>query len=250
MNRLGLIGFNVVFYILLVLFTSAAVPLFALFLVGVAVFFPRRVVLRRLRRCISWYGWVVIRILPFRFVRIRYRDLAPSPSPGPHIFVCNHRSSSDPFLMALLPHECIQIVNTWPFRLPVWGVVARLAGYLSIAEMPAEEFLETGSRLLEQGCCVIAFPEGTRARTREIGPFHGSVFRLALQARASIVPIGISGNERIPARGCAMLHPGLIRVHRLPALMWNDYKDLSAFQLKNRVRELIVREVAAMDGES
>jgi 1-acyl-sn-glycerol-3-phosphate acyltransferase len=249
MKRLALIYFNVVFYLLLVPFTLLAVPVFTLFLVGVAVFFPRRVVMRRLRRCISWYGWIVIRVLPLPFIRIRYRDVAPSPEPGPHLFVCNHRSFSDPFLMAVLPYECIQIVNIWPFRLPIWGIVARVAGYLSIRQMPVEDFYAAASRLLAEGCSVVAFPEGTRARTRELGPFHGSVFRLALQARASIVPIGISGNERMPPRGSMVLHPGVIRVHRLPALKWDDYKDLSAFQLKNRVRELIAREVAVMDGE-
>jgi hypothetical protein len=37
-------------------------------------------------------------------------------------------------------------------------------------------------------------------------------------------------------------------VRRLSALTWDEYKDLNAFAFKNRVRHIIDRELAAMDG--
>ena len=49
-----------------------------------------------------------------------------------YIFVCNHRAASDAFLMCVLPVEAVQVVNTWPFHLPVLGRFARMAGYLNI----------------------------------------------------------------------------------------------------------------------
>ena len=77
MKCLAVIAFNVVFYFLLVVFTLVAVLGFTLFLVVLAPFVPQRTVQRRLRRCIAWYGWVVIRVLPFPFIRIRTR-LSPA----------------------------------------------------------------------------------------------------------------------------------------------------------------------------
>jgi 1-acyl-sn-glycerol-3-phosphate acyltransferase len=105
--------------------------------------------------------------------------------------------------------------------------------------MSPEAFIKAGSRLLADGVCIIAFPEGTRSGSRKLGPFHGSAFRLAQQTRANIVPLAIAGNENIPRRGSVILHPGRITVSTLPALTHEEYKDMTTFRLKNLVRERI-----------
>jgi len=292
---LQLFCLNAVFYPLLVLFSLLAVPTLTLFIAVQAPFVGHRRAMRLFRRCIRWYGYVVIYILPWPWVRVRYEEhslecggltpLSGGPAgraagldpvltcgtqdgassraaekrcqatalqkegSGACIVICNHRSSSDPFLMGALPlEEAVQIVNTWPFHLPLWGPMAKWAGYLSVKAMPPEEFFTRGSELLKQGVSLIAFPEGTRARTLEVGPFHGTLFRLALETKVPIVPVCISGNERIPPRGTLWLRPGRVVLRQLPTLTWETYKDLTAFQLKNRVRDMIARELATMEG--
>jgi 1-acyl-sn-glycerol-3-phosphate acyltransferase len=203
--------------------------------------------MRRFRRALSWYGLVIDRILPHPFVRIICEKATEENAPVPCIYVCNHRSASDPFLMGLLPYEMVQIANIWPFRLPVLGFYARRAGYLSVNEMPVEEFYEKAGRLLTDGVSLVAFPEGTRAAPGQVGPFHSAVFRLAMQCRTPIVPLCISGNERIPPRGTGWLDPGVIRVRRLAAIRPETYRDWSAFHLKMHVRDRIVAELGAME---
>lgn len=248
MNLLKLLWLNVWFYTWLVLFTLVAVPALTFFVALQAPFIPHRRAMRLFRRCIRWYGFVVIYWLPFPLVRVRYQDHSRDPGPGPFLVVCNHRSSSDPFLMACLPlPEVIQVINTWTLRLPVWGLAARLAGYLSINDMPVEEFFRRTGQYLRQGVSIATFPEGTRSGSSRMGPFHGTVFRLALQERIPIAPVCIAGNERIPSRGTMLLQPGRITLRRLPTLPWEHYKDLTPFQLKNRVHDLISRELAAME---
>jgi 1-acyl-sn-glycerol-3-phosphate acyltransferase len=248
MKFLKLIWLNVWFYTLLVLFTLVAVPALTVFVAVQAPFISHRRAMHLFRKAIRWYGFVVIYILPFPLVRVRYQDHSQDTGPGPYLVVCNHRSSSDPFLMACLPMpEVIQIINTWTLRLPVWGIAARLAGYLSINDMPVEEFFNRTARYLKEGVSMAAFPEGTRSRSLAMGPFHGTVFRLALQEKVPIVPLCISGNERTPPRGTMLLYPGRITLRRLPTLVWEDYKDLTPFQLKNRVHALISRELTAME---
>ncbi len=44
-----------------------------------------------------------------------------------------------------------------------------------------------------------------------------------------------------------MLRSGSIRVRRLPAVTWDEYKDLTAFAFKNRVWHLIDEELEAME---
>lgn len=219
-----------------------------IFVVFLALFTSRRRTMKRFRRAIAWYGRVVT-VLPFPFIRVYYEDHSKNDPPEPYIFVCNHRSTADPFLISLLPQEVIQVVNIWPFRIPVLGLYARLAGYLDINSMPPEVFFEKVLTLLREKVSVVFFPEGTRSVGRKMGNFHGSAFRLAKQAQVSIVPLCMSGSDIVFPRGSTFLRPGTIRVRRLSVILWNDYKDLNVFSLKNRVRDVISNELSLMENE-
>ena len=249
-----LVCLNVTFYPLFLICSLVVIPVLAGYVALVALFGSRRRTLRQLRRAIGWYGTVVLH-LSWPWIRIRTEDRRGHGAVGSAVYVCNHRSMSDPFLMACLywmveSIEVVQVVNIWPFRIPVLGRMARLAGYLSVNEMEAEDFFRKSAEYLENGISIACFPEGTRSGGREMGQFHGSAFRLALRTGRPIVPVCIVGNERIPARGSLILRPGTIRLRLLPALTRDDYGDVTPFQLKNRVWELIADETAKMDAES
>lgn len=207
----------------------------------------KRRTLRIVRLLICWYGLVIVRGLTFPFVRLIYNDFEKDRDYGACVYVCNHRSSSDGFLMALLNREAVQIVNNWPFKIPLIGWVARIAGYLSIRSMPFEEFEKKGCELLRQGVSLIAFPEGSRSIDKSMQQFNGAVFRVAQAMHAPIVPLCLSGNQRIPSKGSGILTPGTVRVHKLPALTWEFYQDFSAFKLKNRIRDILQAEVNRLE---
>jgi 1-acyl-sn-glycerol-3-phosphate acyltransferase len=202
--------------------------------------------MKRFRRAINWYGMAIISS-PYPFIKLRYENLGKDEPGKPYIIVCNHRSASDAFLMGILPHELVQIVNVWPFRIPVLGAYAKLAGYLNIRMIPTDEFLQSASNLLKDGVSIVFFPEGTRSTSGKLGSFHGSAFRLALQSKAAIVPLCITGSETIPPKGSPLLHPGIIKIRRLPAIEWDEYKHLTAFALKNRVWKIIDNELSTME---
>jgi 1-acyl-sn-glycerol-3-phosphate acyltransferase len=246
MGRVRLLFINYYFYTCFLLFSVIVIPSLTL-LVGLAsLFVSRRSSMRRFRRAISWYGRGMTAV-PFPAIRLLYEDHSGGGHSAASIFVCNHRAASDAFLMCVLPHEAVQVVNTWPFRIPVIGVYAKMAGYLNVNNMEPEAFHERAAGLLHEGVSIIFFPEGTRSGKKELGPFHGTAFRLAMRSRAPIVPLCISGNEKIPPRGSLLLHPGTIRVRRLPAIPWEDYREFSVFSLKNRVREIIAAELSVME---
>jgi len=186
-------------------------------------------------------------LIPFPFIKICFENYPKSSSVEPYIFVCNHRSASDGFLMSLLPVEGVQVVNIWPFRIPVIGFFASKAGYLNIKMMKSEEFCDKAVELLREKVSIIFFPEGTRSGSKKVGNFHGAAFRLALKSKASIVPLCITGNENTPPKGSLLLRSGTIRIRRLPAMTWSEYKELSVYKLKNKVREIISNELSVMD---
>ncbi len=194
-----------------------------------------------IRRTISWYGSFIIRC-GWPLVTVRFVDHEPDAKP-PLVFVANHPSSTDGFLMAFLPLEAVQVLNIWPAHLPGVGFMARIAEYLKPREMPFEEFLAAGSRLISQGVSVIAFPEGTRTGFRELGNFHGSAFRLAQHNGVPVVPLVIAGNEAIPPRGSIWMRPGKIVVTKLRAVMPEQYSGMSPYKLKTMVREQIHSEL-------
>ena len=252
MNVLKLIYSNVAFYTLFILFAIVSVPVLTFYICFLSMFSTRRRTMKRLRMTVEWWALGIIKIILLPVAKIQYKDRSKINILGPYIFVCNHRSFSDGFLLALpcMPHECVPIVNTWPFKIPVIGLVAKLAGYLSVNEMPFDELSRRACELLRQGVSIITFPEGTRSTNKKMGQFHSSIFRVALQVQYPIVPICISGSENILPRGSLLLHPGIIKIHKLPGLEWKQYKDLEPFKLKNKVRDIIASELVAIEKEA
>ena len=246
-SRFNLYLLNLYFYTLFVVLSATVIPILTVYVVCLGLFIPsRRKTMKRFRRAISWYGRVII-ACPYPFIKLRYENAVKNDPEGPYIIICNHRSASDAYLMGILPHELVQIVNIWPFRIPVLGIYAKLAGYLNIRMIPTEEFMQSASELLKDGVSIIFFPEGTRSTTNKMGSFHGSAFRLALETKAAIVPLCISGSENIPPKGSPLLRPGIITIRRMPAIAWSEYKDLTAFALKNRVWKIMDHELSVME---
>ncbi len=249
LSRLKLLLLNLYFYTFFFLFSAISIPVLTIMVAISRIFLSHRRTMKRFRRAISWYG-IIITSIPYPFIRLRYEDRGKNGAEEPYIFVCNHRAASDAFLMCVLPHEVVQIVNVWPFKIPVLGLYARFSGYLNIRMMSQEQFLAQATKLLVDGVSIIFFPEGTRSASRTMGSFHGAAFRLALASKAAVVPLCITGNENIPPKGSLLLRPGTIRVRRLPAITWEEYKDLNAFAFKNRVWHIIDKELSVMEKDS
>ncbi len=248
LERLKLYIFNLYFYTMFMLASILVITLLTLFVACTRLFQSHRLTMKRFRRALVWYGKVVL-LIPFPFIRIRYEELGIGPG-EPYIVVCNHRSTTDPYLLGFLPHEFVQIVNKWPFRIPVLGLYAKYSGNLNIRMMLPEQFMQKALQLLHEGTSLVFFPEGTRSPSREMGNFHGAAFRLALDSKVPVVPYCISGSETVMPKGSCFLRPGTIRVRRLPAITWNEYKDLTAFAFKNRVWKIIDQELRAMESRA
>lgn len=236
---------NLRFWPLFFLYTLLGIPVLSLCVAIPAPFRTHRQNMCVFRLMIVRYGqWVLSAMRPSVQIICEHPDGA---LPEPCIYICNHRSGSDPFLMARLPGEIVQVVNVWPFHLPVLGWFARWAGYLSVREMPFDVFSEKAARHLLQGGCLAGFPEGTRSGEGPMGPFNSALFRVALATGVPIVPVCISGNEQIPPKGSWWLNPGCIRLRVLPPVTLESYREWSPFLLKKRIRERIQQELSQME---
>ena len=246
--RLKLICLNILQYTIYLLYSLIAIPGLACYIVVASLFSSRRKTLKRIRRLIA--AWAMgLNFLTFPFVRVHCKSDIKNDKTRPCIYVCNHRSFLDGFLVAhpSWGYESVQVVNIWPFKIPVLGVIAKAAGYLNVNSMPFEDFSSTAKKMIDEGVSIISFPEGTRSKDKETGSFHSSMFHLALETGCPIIPVCISGNETVLRRGNIMLRPGKIVIRQLPALQWEEYKSMTPFKLKSKVRETIIRELSVME---
>jgi 1-acyl-sn-glycerol-3-phosphate acyltransferase len=209
-----------------------------------------RLVERWTRRFIWIYGCILSRgILPL-FVSCRFDNENDRPFSRASIYVANHNSSSDAFLLGLLPRmEAVMFVQSWAFRFPLIGFFARHAGYFDIKALPAEQQIHRAVDLLSRGISLIVFPEGTRSGTAPMGRFHSLPFKIALESGAELVPLVLTGNRRFPEKGSLILHPEPVRLTALEIIETSRCRDINAFALKNRVRERIRRKKRELEGE-
>jgi 1-acyl-sn-glycerol-3-phosphate acyltransferase len=241
---------SAIFYAGYLLFSLAYIPLALILGTLVALLFlSHRSALRMTRWLIPLYGAVTV-CLAWPWIRLHVENRSGIAPGQPCLFISNHQSIGDPYLLGLFPNEFVFLSNSWPFRIPVIGAFARLAGYLDVQALSPQVLCEKSARLLSEGVALFGFAEGTRTRTGGLGPFHATHFRLALQARVPIVPFCIAGFHRILPRGHFLLRPGTIHVHALPALLPSDFEHLTAHQLKQKVWNLIAAELTLLEGGS
>lgn len=231
--------------IVTILYCIAALPFFLLLMLIFGGFRkPRQKIMRMF---IAWYGKSIIFISWKPFVRVFYEDRSSSFS-GKGIYIFNHRSSSDPFLVAAIANQpLVQVVNHWPMKLPFFGFFASLAGYLDITTVNYEKALEWAKkRIFDEDTSIVVFPEGTRSGNRNINQFHGTFFRIAKALDCPLIPVAVSGNENCPDRNFKMSR-GKIRIRKLAPIPLDVIRKTPPFQLKNMVRDILIRETGLMD---
>lgn len=120
--------------------------------------------------------------------------------PGPRtVVVSNHESNADAFLISFLPWEMKWLGKASLFRAPVLGWSMYLAGDIPVERGDSDSArgaLARCAQWLDKGVPIMIFPEGTRSPTGELLPFKDGAFRLAIEQKADILPIAVSGTRR------------------------------------------------------
>ena len=121
------------------------------------------------------------------------------PQSGPVIFVSNHRSFIDPFILGLCNRRPVYYVakeELFKFRPLGWFLCA--LGAFPVRRGAADaDMIETAKAILKRGDPVLIFPEGTRIRPGALGKPKRGVGRLALETGATVVPVAMRGTETI-----------------------------------------------------
>jgi 1-acyl-sn-glycerol-3-phosphate acyltransferase len=166
------------------------------------------------------------------------------PPEGAVVIVPNHQTYADPPLVTIPVRRPVYYM-AWSrlFDIPVFNRVIRLlrAFPVDIHTRDARATREA-VRLLQTGAALMIFPEGERTPDGRLQSFKPGAFRLAVSAKASILPVTILGGDRAWPPGRLLPRPGRISITYHPVLQASATLDAraAAQDLAARTREAIL----------
>lgn len=148
-------------------------------------------------------------------VRIEVQHREKIPVGKAVVYMPNHQSNCDPpAVAAVLPPVLIMAKQEF-FRVPILGAGMRIRGFIPVDRSNRERSfvaVEQAVAALKAGQSFLAFPEGTRSRTGRLQPFKKGVFVMAIKAGVPVVPISVSGANKIMRPGDFKIYPGTVRI--------------------------------------
>jgi 1-acyl-sn-glycerol-3-phosphate acyltransferase len=175
--------------------------------------------------------------------RLEIHGLDRISSQRPVVFMANHQSNCDPpALLAFLPRVLVLVKKEF-FRVPILGRAMLACGFIPVDRRKREEAfeaLEKGVQALKAGKSFLVYPEGTRSPDGRLQPFKKGVFVMAIKAGAAIVPISVSGSNKIMPKGKFVMRPGRVRItlHEPVATEGSTIEDRQL--IIDRVREAVL----------
>lgn len=138
---------------------------------------------------------VVLRL----WFRVRVSGAEHVPADGPAIIAPNHKNFLDAFFVGIAcPRPVRYMAKVELFKGPLGRLFLRLGAFPVRRGAADAEAIETARAILHAGGLVVLFPEGTRVEAPDAlgSPHHGPA-RLALEARAPIIPAAITGTSHL-----------------------------------------------------
>ncbi|MFH0726279.1 MAG: lysophospholipid acyltransferase family protein [Pseudomonadota bacterium] len=118
--------------------------------------------------------------------------------PGPVVFIANHMSMLDTFLLPglILPfHRVTFVVKESLLTYPVFGAIMRAVRPIALERRnPRKDLtlvLNEGRRLIRNGCSLVIFPQSTRNARFDPANFNSLGVKLAKQAGVFVVPLAL-----------------------------------------------------------
>ena len=187
------------------------------------------------------------------FWTFRIEGASKAPPRRAFVFVANHSSFTDVFLLVRLPWEMKWLSKEAIFRIPLLGWQMSVAGDVPIRRGDRESARGAMGRMreiLESGVSVLFFPEGTRSQDGTLGEFREGAFRLAIEAGVDVVPLALVGTARSLPKHSLLFRPTAATLFVLPPVSTTGRAPSDAGALAAIVQSEIARALAACSSPS
>ncbi len=167
-----------------------------------------------LERVIRTWGMVWIRAAGVKVVVEGAEKVDATRS---YVVVGNHLSAYDIFVhVSALPVPVRFLAKAELFRIPLFAQAMRAVGMIEVDRKAGASIHKQVSRdartAIALGRSIIVYPEGTRARGGELGPFKKGAFTIAVDNDLAVLPVTIHGTLEVWQPGKRVINPGVVHV--------------------------------------
>jgi 1-acyl-sn-glycerol-3-phosphate acyltransferase len=170
---------------------------------------------------------------------------------GPAVLAANHRGFLDSLLLLSLVPRLGVVIKARYTRQPLYAVLARTFDLVTVDSgrlSSVAAALAACRRILSAGRRLLVYPEGTRARSSRLLPFHPLAFEVACNAGVPVVPVLIHSTVPLMAKVPGSVFPRQrndFHIRFLDAETWQP--DDTAESLCDRVYRRMARELKTLD---
>ena len=205
--------------------------------------------------------FVVARFVLLNLCRIvlglRVEGVHNVPRSGRLLVLSNHLHNADPVLICIAtPRPVHFMAKRELMKIPVIGRLIRFAGAFQVDRGRADRAaIRRAIAKLDQEIAVGVFPEGTRSKSRQIENVLAGAGLIALKGGSPVVPLAITGSERLPFNGSKSVGDGARRANRGITIRFGEPFTLPPTVDGKRTTsemaiDLIMQRIAAMLPES
>jgi 1-acyl-sn-glycerol-3-phosphate acyltransferase len=132
---------------------------------------------------------------------------------APVLFVANHSSHMDtPAILRALPpslrrRTAVAAAADYFYGKPLLANVVSLAfNTVPVRRKGEGDAVSDLDRLIDEGCSIVIFAEGTRSRDGAVGRLHSGAAVLAAQRGLALVPVYVAGTHDVMPPGRSWMH--------------------------------------------
>ncbi|SDQ37701.1 lysophospholipid acyltransferase family protein [Thermostaphylospora chromogena] len=214
-----------------------------------------------------WEALAVVLLKPLMLLLIKrdWRGREHIPRTGSVIIAANHLSWTDPVLLSHYLYDS----GRWPvflaksgiFRVPVLGKIVHWLRAIPVhrGSAEAQQSLTAARQALQNGACVLFYPEGTCTRDPDLWPMTSKtgVARLALTTGVPVIPVAHWGAQELLPYGSKKPRPFPRKTFRVlagPPVDLSKYegRPLTAALLREATSDImaaVTRQLAELRGE-
>lgn len=222
------------------------------FITSLVKFTPALKKAKELKKTVPWeeykafvddqlYKWLnpLIDMAKVKFV-VKGKENIPENEPV--IYTPNHSSMFDiPAVLLNTPKPPIFMGKKELASVPLigdWMEVMDCVFVDRANKKSARSTLHDAIEMVKKGRSIVVFPEGTRAKTDELGEFKGGAMKIAMETGAKVVPVVIDGaREHLEATGDVV--GGNIFVTFLKPIVTKGLTKEEFFKMPAEIRALI-----------
>jgi 1-acyl-sn-glycerol-3-phosphate acyltransferase len=198
-----------------------------------------------------WVVGLIFRV----FWRPRVEGLENVPADGPVIIASNHLSFIDSVVIPLAVPRRVRFLAKAEYFTGrgLRGRGTALFFHL-IDAVPVERTgnrdsmrsLESALAVLREGTAFGIYPEGTRSRDGRLYRGRTGVGWLALTSGAPVVPVGLTGTDRVQPVGARGVRVAPVRLRFGPSVDPADYAALPAGRARRALTDEVMDRIAAL----